>query len=180
MEIPGFDIYSFPERPEILYAIKDFNFYFNNLPLKTTIEFLIRQNCQKILIKHGTTKKPNFLIKNDSQGLLRPLSANIVQAIRKVLFANPSGDTMEGFTQSILEVSGVFGTLPLPSADVSVRIPILQTRELWYNDGIHPSKQLDQIIFELKPKQFGYLAVTEKGLKNFVQSITTKIKEVEP
>jgi len=180
MDIPGFDVYSFPENPEILYGIKDFNFYFNELPLKTTIEFFIRQNCPEIIIKRGTTKKPNFLIKNNAHGLLRPLSANIIQSIRKLLFSNPAGNIIEGYSQSIREVSNVFSTLSLPSADVSVRLPIIQTRELLYDDGIHPPRQVNQIIFELKPRRFGYLAVTEKGLNDFVNNIIRKVKDVEP
>jgi hypothetical protein len=176
MEVPGFDTYSLPERPSILYCIREFRTKFKELRIKTTLELIVRPNCPFVKLSRGAAKNPHFLIQNTIEGMAKPIGSSIDQEIRKAIFYNLAGDVFEGCTDAVSDISSVFTSVPFPKSDVLARIPIIVARELEYDSGIEPVKKVDSAVFELKPQSFGYMVVTERGMANFLKALDKKIK----
>ncbi|MBR9689930.1 MAG: hypothetical protein GOV01_03475 [Candidatus Altiarchaeota archaeon] len=179
MDLPDFDLYSFPNKPEVLYAIRDFEFKMQKEYFKLVIELVIRQNCPRVLIKQGTAKNPQFLIRNMAEGLLRPVGSAIAREVRKVIFERPVGDIFEGCTEAIADLGSVFGSLPLPAGEVVVRIPIILANHVEFENKLGTRRSLKRVVFELKPQGFGYLISTEHGIHTMVNKFEQGIKTFE-
>ena len=180
MEIPGFDVYSFPTKPQVLYAIRDFEFKIRDQSIKIALELILRQNCNISFIKHGSAKNPTFLIKNNAPGLFRAVGSSLSHVIRDFLFSQPTGDIFEGCVNSIADIGSVFPTLPLPPVDIVARIPVIHTRSLEYESKIGGRKKTDLAIFQLRPQNFGYVFATEKGVSELAKNLEKKIKAFSP
>jgi hypothetical protein len=180
MEIKGFDIYSFPSRPEVSYAIKDFEFKVSGEQFRVIVELLIRENCHRVLIKQGNAKKPNFLITNSAESLMKPIGAGVSKEIRKVLFAQPAGDVMEGCGEAVGDVSEVFGTVAVPAADVVARIPVIMSNYVEFENKVGNRRHVKRAVFELKPQHYGYVVATEHGLADMVKEFEAKLRAISP
>ena len=180
MDLKGFDVYSFPSKPEVLYAINDYELKVKDDYFKLVVELIIRQNCPRVFIKQGSAKNPQFLIRNMSEGLLRPLGAGVAREIRKIIFERPVGDIFEGCIEAISDIGSVFGSMPLPGGSVVVRIPVILTNRIEFENKTKHRRQANRVVFELKPQSFGYMIATEKGLATMIDKIDKSITVFSP
>ncbi|MBR9680234.1 MAG: hypothetical protein GOU98_00220 [Candidatus Altiarchaeota archaeon] len=180
MDLKGFDVYSFPSKPEVLYAIRDYEIKIKDSYFKFVIELFIRQNCPRILIKQGNSRNPQFLIRNMSEGLLRPIGAGVAREIRKIIFQRPVGDIFEGCVEAIADIGSVFGSMPLPGGSVVVRIPVILANHVEFENKTKNRRQAKRVVFELKPQGFGYMIATQKGLEIMIDKIDKGIKVFSP
>lgn len=180
MEIPGFDLYSFPSQPEVLYAIRDFDFRVGEDDFELIVELLITQSGQRAVVKQGAAKAPKFLIRNSAEGFLKPIGAGVSREIRKVLFSYPAGDVLEGCGDAVAEAGSFFGVLPLPGADVVARIPVVVTHYVEFENKLGSRRNVKRAVFELKPQNFGFVVATEHGLEAMAEEIQKRIKALSP
>ncbi len=180
MEVPGFDLYAFPSRPGMLYAIRNFELKVGGEPLELIVELLIKKGCHRTVIKQGKAKKPSFLIQNSAEGLLKPVGAGLSKEIRKLLFSCPAGDILEGCADAIRELSAAFGSLPLPSTDVAARIPVVLAEYVEFESNSGSRRDVKRAVFELKPSGYGYLVATPHGLEEMAETLERRLRALSP
>jgi len=163
-----------------MYAIKDYEFKVKDTYFKLVVEFIIRQNCPHALVKQGTAKNPQFLIRNMSEGYLRPIGSGVAREVRKIIFERPVGDVFEGCIEAITDLSSVFGSMPLPGGSVVVRMPVILTNNLEFENKFKNRRQTNRVVFELKPQGFGYMIATNKGLEIMAKKLDQAIQIFSP
>lgn len=180
MEIPGFELRSFPERPKVLHAARDFDFQVSGEDLRVVLELLLRRDCRRAVVEQGSARRPSFLIRNSGQGLLKPVGAGASKLLRRAIFSFPAGDVFQGCTEAVRELSGVFDSTPLPPATVNARLPVVLAGELEFENKMGSRRPVEGAVFELKPRNFGYMVLTEGGLKRFTGQIERSLQSLSP
>ena len=179
MEIPGFDIYSFPDNPRILYAVKKYGIRIGGSPASVVVELIVRRGCKQVFVGQGGTRGPQFLIRTSAQGLLRPLGTAVVKDLRDIFMLKRVGDTSKGCEAAIEELSGVFGSLAIPEATVNARIPVMIVEKLEYQSKLGKRKEFKRAVIEMKPERFGYVVATAGGLKQMIKKLDKLIGKLQ-
>jgi len=179
VELPGFQMHSFPMNPSVFYAFRDLSFKTKNFerPIVITAELLIREEPERVLIKQGNARLPDFMIvSRPTDGFMKATLKSAEEILRKVLFSAPAGDSISGGGRSISEIGSIFSALPLPESDLSFRLPVVLSENIQFENNMASVYPVEKAIFELKPQKFGFIFSTRKGLKNLVDEIEEKLK----
>ena len=172
-------MHSFPMNPSVFYAFRDWSFYIKNFerPITMVLELLIRQDDERIHIKQGHAKHPEFLIvSRPSDGFMKATLKSAESTIRSVLFARPTGDVLSGGGIGVSEISTLFSALPIPDGNFVMRFPVVVADNLQFETKTGNIFPVESALFEMKPQKFGFIFANEKGLKELIGSMEEKIR----
>ncbi len=179
MNIPGFDVYAFHDRPDVLYAIRDFEVKSAAGVIKVIVELLVKVGCPEVILTQKRPKPPKFLINNYAEGLARPVAGSIARSLRDLLVSRPTADAMEGCAGAVAELSSSFGKVPVPAADLVARIPVIAAGKIRVRDKLGNVRSVNRANFELEPQGYGYAISTEHSLKIFPEKIEHAIRNFQ-
>ena len=179
MKIPGFDIYAFPNNKNVLYAVKVYEPQILGKKLDVVVELFIHKGCGPVFLKQGSAKNPQFLIKNSLGGLLKLVGTGITKKVRDVLMSRPVGDTLTGCDEAVAELTNLFGSIPISTFPVNIRMPVVLVESIEYESKLGGRKPVKRGVFEMKPRNFGYIIATEQGLKRMLTKIEKAIRALE-
>lgn len=179
MELPGFQMHSFPMNPSVFYAFKDLSFKTKNFerPIVISAEILIRREDDRVLIKQGNAKLPDFLIRSQpSDGFMKATLKSAESILRNIIYSNPTGDTISGGGRSIAELSSIFSALPMPEGNMNFRLPIIVSENIQFENNMSSVYPVERAVFEMTPQKFGFVFATSESLKALVAEIEASFK----
>ena len=175
MEIPGFDVYAFPNNRDVLYAVKVYEPRIMDKRVDIVVEMFIHKDCGPVFLKQGNVKNPQFLIRSSAGGLLKPVGMGLAKRVREVLVSRPVGDTITGCDDAVKELTNLFGSIPISTFPVNVRVPIVLVKSIEYENRLGGRKSIKRGVFEMKPHNFGFIIATEQGLKKMMAKVDKTI-----
>ncbi|HDR53707.1 MAG TPA: hypothetical protein ENN60_03520 [archaeon] len=179
MELPGFQMHSFPMKPNVFYAFRDFSFKSRNFerPIVIATELLIEEAPDKVLVRQGSATTPDFLmVSRPYDGFMKATLKSAESIIRDVLFSMPVGDSISGAGKTVADLAAIFSAMPLPEGNLAMRLPVILTTGMEYEKQMGHSYSLETAIFELKPQKFGFVVTTRDGLKKLVSDMEIKLE----
>jgi len=179
VEIPGFDIYAFPNNKNVLYVVKVYELRIVGNKIDVVVEMFIHKGCGPVFLKQGGAKNPQFLIKNSTEGLLKPIGTGIAKKVRDVLVSRPVGDILTGCDEAIADLTNLFGSIPISTFPVNIRMPVVLVESIEYESKLGSRKSVKRGVFEMKPQNFGYIITTEQGLKRMLTKMEKAIRALE-
>lgn len=179
MELTGFQMHSFPMNPSVFYAFKELSFKTRNFekPIVISAELLIRKDSDRVLIKQGTAKTPDFMIvSRPTDGFMKATLKSTESTLRDLIYSTPTGDIISGGGKSIAEIISVFSAIPVADGSMSFRLPIVVSENIQFENNMGSIFPIERGVFELNPQRFGFIFATTKGLNELIHEIEGSLR----
>ncbi|MBR9679753.1 MAG: hypothetical protein GOU99_01735 [Candidatus Altiarchaeota archaeon] len=175
MKIPGYDSYSFPTHPDVLYLHKSFMLDAGlEQVIKTEIEFIVKEVPFRTRLFQKNIELPKFLIQVD-KGLMsfeRAASNSAKSMLNRIIMNHPTGTIIEPDVFGPLEqLSSAFSLLPVQPASVSLRIPVLNPKSVTFVSKLGDAFGVGAALFRKEPEGYGFLIASELGFMEILNKI---------